>query len=111
MKDFISKIMENKIVAGVLAGLILLFVTSKKARRRVFGSKPKRRRRKKAAKVTRRAAPRKTARRNVKAKGYAAAGGGTIPLQFNKDGSVKKAWQVRGTVAARQRMQRLRKSR
>lgn len=44
-------------------------------------------------------------------KGYAAAGGGTIPFKYNKDGSVKKAWQVSGTLAAKQRMQRLRRQR
>ena len=41
--------------------------------------------------------------------GYAAAGGGTIPYKYNKDGTVKKAWQVGGTLAAKQRMSRLRK--
>lgn len=45
------------------------------------------------------------------AKGYAAVGGGTIPFKYNKDGSVKKAWQVAGTLAAKQRMSRLRKNR
>ena len=45
------------------------------------------------------------------AKGYAAAGGGFIPLKYNKDGSVKKASQVAGTLAAKQKMAKLRKLR
>jgi hypothetical protein len=43
--------------------------------------------------------------------GYPKVGGGTIPFVKNKDGSTKKAWQVAGTVAAKSRMSRLRKSR
>jgi hypothetical protein len=46
-----------------------------------------------------------------KGNGYPAAAGGTIPFKYNKDGTIKKAWQVAGTVAAKQRMHRLRKAR
>jgi hypothetical protein len=44
-------------------------------------------------------------------KGYPAAGGGYIPFKYNKDGSVKKAWQVGGTIAAKNRMSKLRRAR
>jgi hypothetical protein len=50
-------------------------------------------------------------RKSSTGKGYPAAGGGYIPFKYNKDGTVKKAWQVGGTVAAKNRMARLRRNR
>ncbi|MGD0340268.1 MAG: hypothetical protein ABSA76_00970 [Bacteroidales bacterium] len=46
-----------------------------------------------------------------KGNGYPAAAGGTIPFKYNKDGTIKKAWQVAGTVAAKHRMSKLRHAR
>jgi len=54
--------------------------------------------------------PRSVGTRSSK-KGYPKAGGGYIPFKKNKDGSIKKAWQVGGTVAAKSRMSKLRRAR
>lgn len=44
-------------------------------------------------------------------KGYPKVGGGYIPYKRNKDGSIKKAAFVAGTVAAKRRMSQIRKLR
>ena len=54
--------------------------------------------------------PRSVGTRSSK-KGYPKVGGGYIPFKKNKDGSIKKAWQVGGTVAAKSRMSKLRRAR
>lgn len=51
------------------------------------------------------------ARRSTSGRGYPAAGGGYIPFKRNKDGSIKKAAFVGGTLAAKRRMAQLRKQR
>jgi len=102
------------------AGAMILF-TNRRIKRMIFGA-PKRRRRR--PRVTRyrktvRRVRRKVTRRPVvrsvntrtKGRGYPAPGGGYIPYKYNKDGTLKKAWQVGGTLAARNRMRRLRKNR
>jgi len=56
--------------------------------------------------------PRSVGRKGSSAgKGYPAAAGGYIPFKYNKDGTIKKAWQVGGTVAAKNRMRGLRRKR
>ena len=116
MNAIFSFIKNNLILAGV-AILALLFMFFPKVFR--FGRSTRRRRRRRPVAVRR---VRRTARtrsrkplprsvgtnRRITGKGYAAVGGGTIPLQYNKNGTVKKAWQVKGTMAARSRMRRLR---
>lgn len=115
MEQIINYIKENWILSAVV-GLFAALLIFPKTMRKMFGGKTRRRRRRTARRTTARrtTARRTTARRTtarVTGKGYAAAGGGYIPLKFNKNGTPKKAWQVAGTVAAKQRMSRLRKKR
>ncbi len=106
---------KNNILVAVLVALVLLAFVASKQVSKMFRGKPKRRRRRTTTAATRTRATRTRATRtratgSSSGKGYAAVGGGTIPFKYNKDGSVKKAWQVAGTVAAKQRMSRLRKN-
>jgi hypothetical protein len=124
MTDFIKKItdwIKSNLILAILLGAGILLVFFSKQIMRLFVS-PRRRRRKVAPKQITRRSPRRITRVNrirkplprsvgTNRKGYPAAGGGTIPFKYNKDGTVKKAWQVGGTVAAKSRMKRLRKNR
>lgn len=91
----IEKITEwvkgNKVIAITAGALLALFAVQK------FTSPARRRRRRTAAAAPRRrrtAAPRKRAKR-----------------VYNKGGKAKKPWQVKGSLAARRHMARLRKMR
>jgi len=115
MFDQLWNWLKQNIVIGVLIIVALLLVLFPRAVRRMFAAPRKRRRRTRSGKPL----PRSVGRRRSlisragrrTGKGYPAVGGGTIPYKYNKDGTVKKAWQVKGTVAAKQRMARLRRSR
>jgi hypothetical protein len=125
MKALMDKVVAwfkaNKTV-GIIIILVVIFVFFGRQVKKLFGTRRIRHRRYKAIKTTvrriRRAAiPRKMRKslpRSVgvrsSGKGYPAAGGGYIPFKYNKDGTVKKAWQVGGTLAAKHRMSRLRKA-
>jgi len=124
MSDILTKIVNwiksNYIVAGVIALVVFVLVSGKSVGRMFSGPRRRRRRVLRPATTRRRTVTRRRTRTNRKPlprsvgtrrKGYPAAGGGTIPFKYNKDGTVKKAWQVGGTVAAKSRMSRLRKSR
>jgi hypothetical protein len=92
----------------ILAVAVLFF--GKLFRRRA----PRRRRRVVSKPAARRTSTRRTMPRSVgtsRGKGYPAAGGGTIPFKYNKDGTIKKAQFVAGTLAAKRRMATLRKNR
>jgi hypothetical protein len=62
-------------------------------------------------KTMRRSLPRSVGTLKASGRGYPKVGGGYIPFKRNKNGTVKKAQFVGGTVAARNRMARLRRSR
>jgi len=117
MFDQLWNWLKQNIVIGVLILVALLLVLFPRAVRRMFAAPRKRRRRTRSGKPlprsvgTRRRRRTTAPRARTTGSGYAAAGGGTIALKYNKDGTVKKAWQVKGTVAAKQRMARLRRSR
>lgn len=119
MEKIITWIKAN-IMLAVIALVAVVFLFGKQLKKLLFGTTRRRRRRRplyKTASVTRRrtrrTAPRKALPRSVgtrRGNGYPAAGGGTIPYKYNKDGTIKKAWQVGGTLAAKQRMSRLRRN-
>lgn len=97
------------IVVGLFAVLMpktlkKLFATPRRRRRVIKNATRTRTRRRKSL-------PRSVGTRKASGKGYPAAGGGYIPYKYNKDGTIKKAWQVGGTVAAKSRMRNLRKKR
>jgi hypothetical protein len=120
MEKIMEFIKNNKIVAVIAVVALVLFTPLKKM---LFGSGARRRRRRPTivktvirgnrARVTRRNVARKTAAPVARssAKGYAAPGGGTIPFKYNKNGTIKKAQFVAGTLAAKRRMASLRKNR
>jgi hypothetical protein len=123
MKDLIDKIVtwiKGNILLAIIALIAAMFIFFPRSFRKIFGGTTRRRRRKysKPAATVRRRRVRRTAGKPLprsvgtsRARGYPAAGGGTIPFKYNKDGTVKKAWQVGGTLAAKNRMRRLRKAR
>lgn len=118
----IFNFIKTNILLTALLAVVAVSVLFPRQFKKILGlSKPRRRRRpRRVATVTRRRTttrsrkplPRSVgmSKARVSGKGYAAAGGGYIPLKYNKDGSTKKAWQVGGTLAAKQRMSRLRKN-
>lgn len=120
MSEFFTKIMTwvkaNILLAvGILA--VVVFVLFPKQIKKMFAPPRRRRRRniRRSVTVTRRRtrSNRKPIPRSVgtSRRGYPAAAGGYIPFKYNKDGTVKKAWQVGGTVAAKNRMRGLRRKR
>lgn len=119
MKEMIDKIKEaikkNPAILYYMIGALVLFVVFLfgKKLKRLFFARPRRRRVHrtvmKIRSISRGNRARKQLPRSVGTKGYPAAGGGYIPFKYNKDGTVKKAWQVGGTLAAKSRMSRLRK--
>jgi hypothetical protein len=121
MKETFDKVMAwikaNALLSIViLLGIVFVFF-GRQAKRLLFGTRRIRHRRPVALKsrtrsrrTMRKALPRSVGVR-ASGKGYPAAGGGYIPFKYNKDGTVKKAWQVGGTLAAKSRMSRLRKAR
>ena len=113
MNNIIAFLRQN-LVMSILVALVALSLFFPKQLRRMFGGSVRRRRRKpvrRAAVSRTRKTVRRSPIRSVGGKGYPAAGGGYIPFAYNKDGSVKKAWQVAGTVAAKSRMSKLRRRR
>jgi hypothetical protein len=114
-------VMGNKLMA-VAIGIVVFLVAMPKMRRKLFSTGRVRRRRAKVKTVIRgnrsRTIIRRPARQAVKSsggtgnkKGYAAPGGGTIPFKYNKNGTIKQAQFVAGTLAAKRRMAALRKNR
>ena len=118
MKDLFDKIMtwiKSNVLMAALIGLVVIVVFfGSKVKRLLFGSSRRRRRRNPVTRSVTRTRSRRSLPRSVgtraNGKGYPAAGGGYIPFKYNKDGTIKKAWQVGGTVAAKSRMSRLRKA-
>lgn len=114
--DFINKVIawiKANMVISIIIVLGVLFLFGKQLKRMLFGF-PRRKKRKLTTSIktgTARIQTRnkKPLPRSVGTKGYPAPGGGYIPFRYNKDGTVKKAWQVSGTVAAKSRMSRLRR--
>ena len=95
----------------VIIGAIVLFLFGTRAGKKIW--KPTRRRRvrrRPVMKVKTRTGNRRTVTRTKNTgRGYPAAGGGYVPFKYNKDGSIKKAQFVAGTLAAKRRMATLRR--
>lgn len=119
MEKIITWVKANILLAvGLLLAVVILFF-GKPLKRILFGTRRIKHRRKylvqKGRTVTR--SRRRTIGRPLPrsvgtgTKGYPAAGGGYIPFVRNKDGSIKKAQFVGGTLAAKRRMAQLRKNR
>jgi hypothetical protein len=119
MTKIFDWIKANMLLAIGIAIVLVVFVFGKPLKRLLFGThRVKHRKSYYISHPVKRRSITRTARKPIprsvgthKGNGYPAAGGGTIPFKYNKDGSIKKAWQVSGTVAAKARMSRLRKSR
>lgn len=116
----IIEIIKKYWMLSILAAILLLSMLFGKQARRLF-SPPRRRRRRPVIKKTirrrrssrtnRRPLPRSVGMSRASGKGYPKVGGGYIPFKRNKDGTIKKAAFVKGTVAAKRRMSQLRKKR
>lgn len=93
MQDFITTatdwLKNNKLVAGILAGLVVLLIFGKK----LFKAAPRRRRRHYAAAPVHR-------RRHL-----------SVRSTRRRTKGAKKPWQVKGSEAARRHMARLRRMR
>lgn len=114
MTETINKIItwiKSNVLLAVLIGAAAGFVLFPKQIKRVLAPARRKRRRRITRNPAQKKSSHRTIPRSVGTKGYAAAGGGYIPFKYNKDGTIKKAWQVAGTLAAKQRMARLRKNR
>jgi hypothetical protein len=127
MIETIIGIFKKNWILTIILIVGLLFILFPRQIRRIFGTPRKRRRRrtvpaKRIRSRTRsgKPLPRSVGYGGTKAKirlhgrtttkGYPAVGGGYIPFKYNKDGSVKKAWQVGGTIAAKNKMSKLRRA-
>ena len=119
LENLIAIVKKNWIIS-VIVVIALTAIIFPRQVKRMFN--PTRRKRRRRVLISGRTRPRAGARRGrfiprsvgtrkvrTSGKGYPAAAGGYIPFKYNKDGSVKKAWQVGGTVAARNRMRGLRR--
>lgn len=124
MNDFFTKaiawIKANLLLSIGLLLVIVFLLFGRQVKRLLFGTrrvkhrKPKaivRRIRSRRARTMRKPLPRSVGMHKVSGRGYPKAGGGYVPFKKNKDGSIKKAWQVAGTVAAKSRMSKLRRAR
>lgn len=119
MNETFSKIVnwiKSNMLLSIIVGLVVIIVLfGRKLKSLFFRSQHKRRRKNLKVKRGSGTRMRKPIPRSVgiraSGKGYPAAGGGYIPFKRNKDGTIKKAWQVAGTLAAKSRMNRLRKAR
>ena len=115
----IIDILKRYWVLSILAVVLIFGGLFGKPLRRMFA--PARRKRRRSVKpvarrrtrtrINRRPLPRSVGTRRAKGRGYPKAGGGYIPYKKNKDGSIKKAAFVAGTLAAKRRMASLRKRR
>lgn len=121
MTKIFDWIKANMLLAIGIAIVLVVFVFGKPLKRIFFGTHRVKHRKsyyithpvkhRSITRQMRKPLPRSVGTHKASGKGYPAAGGGYIPFKYNKDGSVKKAWQVGGTVAAKARMSRLRKAR
>ena len=119
MEKIITWVKANMLLAvGLLFAVVILFF-GKGVKKILFGTRRVKHRRKliltgpgtrtrTRSRTMRRALPRSV---GTGTKGYPAAGGGYIPFKYNKDGTIKKARLVAGTVAAKSSMSRIRKNR
>ncbi|MEA2065633.1 MAG: hypothetical protein U9O65_00800 [Thermotogota bacterium] len=94
-------------IFGAALLFLILFKDKLKPKRKYRKRKPVKR--KGSTRVTGVTRTTRSTRSTSSGRGYAAVGGGTIPYRYNKDGTIKKAQFVAGTVAARNRMSKLRK--
>jgi len=112
--DKIITFIKNNWILAVLIVVGLFAVLMPKTVKKLFATPRRRRVIKTATRIRTRSTkriPRSVGTRKASGKGYPAVGGGYIPYKYNKDGTIKKAWQVGGTVAAKSRMRNLRKKR
>ena len=118
LENLIAIVKKNWIISVIVVIALTAIIFPRQVKRMFNPTRQKRRRRIVPGRTTRRTAtrtrsrkplPRSVGTKRVSSKGYPAAAGGYIPYKYNKDGSVKKAWQVGGTVAAKNRMRGLRR--
>lgn len=122
MTAIVTWIKNNIMLAALIAiGVVFLLLsrTGKRlfsGRRRVVHHRIKslsapRTRIRRFSRKMRKPIPRSVGMQKAAGKGYPKVGGGYIPFKHNKDGSIKKAAFVSGTVAAKRRMAQLRRAR
>jgi hypothetical protein len=113
---------KNNILLSLGIGLVLIIVFFGTGVKKLFGGRLRirhrrkvyatpRRRTRRTSKTMRRSLPRSVGTQRASGKGYPKVGGGYIPFKRNKNGSIKKAQFVSGTVAAKRRMAALRRAR
>jgi hypothetical protein len=112
--DKIVTWIKNNIVLSIGVGLVLLIIVMTGGLKKIFSTRKRVHHRpeyyaNKRAKAAKGKKMHGSLPRSVGGKGYPAAGGGYIPFVHNKDGSIKKAQFVGGTLAAKRRMSALRK--
>ena len=120
MIDKIINWIRTNVMLFVILAIAAVFIFFPRMFRGLLGG-PRRRRRHRIVKQTvhrrrttrsnRKPLPRSVGMHKVSGRGYPKAGGGYIPFKRNKDGSIKKAQFVAGTLAAKRRMASLRKQR
>ena len=126
MKEFFTKVLTwikaNMIISIVIALVVVVFFFGKTLKKLFFGTHHKRPRhyalkqvsdtRTLSRRNSRKPLPRSVSMHKAgSGQGYPKYGGGYIPFKRNKDGSIKKAKFVGGTVAAHNYMHSLRKNR
>ena len=126
MTNILTWIKNNILLAIGIAVLLLVLFFGKNVRRLFFGSRRVKHRpgyhlthtrsgklieHRSIRRVSHKPIPRSVGLHKISGKGYPAPGGGHIPFKYNKDGTIKKAWQVAGTLAAKNRMKKLRRAR
>jgi hypothetical protein len=112
-------IKANMLISIIIGIVILITFFGRTLKKLFFGVRRVKHRRPKLITIRRRSAsrtmkrslPRSVGIHKASGKGYPKAGGGYIPFKRNKNGTIKKAWQVGGTVAAKSRMRKLRSAR
>jgi len=126
MKEIFDKIIgfvKTNWIISALVVLVFVFLIFPKQVKRIFGGRPhadswytkaarEKRVLKKAGKTKSKTKSGKALPRSAgkgSGKGYPKVGGGFVPFVKNKDGSIKKAAFVSGTIAARNRMKKIRK--
>jgi len=119
MNNIIDWIKKNTLIVIGLATVVILLFFGKSLKRFIAPHRVKHRRkisptihrRRKTTRTNRRPIPRSVGLHKRSGKGYPAAGGGYIPFKYNKDGTIKKAQFVGGTLAAKHKMSLLRHKR
>jgi hypothetical protein len=124
MIDKIINWIKNNVMLFIIIAVAAVFLFFPRMFRGILGTSHKRRHHKnyilkrhysapgkRRVRTNRKPIPRSVGLHKISGRGYPKAGGGYIPFKHNKDGSIKKAQFVAGTLAAKRRMASLRKQR